>query len=90
MPSELVRAVVFDNSLGLFPVPEYVTAQDDQGACRSQDVSAEISHIRSLGAKANVTLAAVSTFEEELNNLVEANKPARSWVHRLLGQKRKT
>ena len=51
--------------------------------CESQDVSAEIGHIRNLVAEADATLADVGTSEEELKRLLAGYKLQRSWFRRL-------
>lgn len=52
--------------------------------CETEDVSAEITHIRNLVAEAGVTLADVGTSEEELNKLLLVFRSKhQKWYHRL-------
>lgn len=51
--------------------------------CNSQDVGAEVGYIRSLANEAKFALDEIGTSEEELERLLAAYKPSKSWWRRL-------
>lgn len=54
--------------------------------CNSQDVGAEVGHIRSLANEAKFVLDEIGTSEEELERLLAAYKPVKSWWRRLFNR----